>query len=212
MSEYFPSNEAEFMEWLATFVTVFANSGQAHGFVAAEQAAMQTHFDNLRTARQAMLAAEDALEAARSARDGARAALLAQLRPTVQRLQAARTMTDEIRRTFGISVRGPRQATSAPAEAPAVELDRSEPLRHVLRLSGRRPAGAVGAEVWRKVGGETPPTFEQMSMLGLHTNHRLAVDFAAPELGQRCWYALRWINRRGQPGPWSEMLTATVAA
>jgi len=37
-------------------------------------------------------------------------------------------------------------------------------------------------------------------------------DFKAHDRGKTPVYTLRWVNTRGEKGPWSEIATATVAA
>ncbi|CAG0983587.1 hypothetical protein PHYC_01900 [Phycisphaerales bacterium] len=37
-------------------------------------------------------------------------------------------------------------------------------------------------------------------------------DFRAADGGKTAVYMVRWVNTRGDKGPWSEVATATVAA
>lgn len=40
----------------------------------------------------------------------------------------------------------------------------------------------------------------------------VTADFRAADGGKTAVYMLRWVNTRGEKGPWSEVTTATVAA
>jgi hypothetical protein len=44
------------------------------------------------------------------------------------------------------------------------------------------------------------------------TRPTLRTDFRAADGGKTAVYMLRWVNTRGEKGPWSDVTTATVAA
>lgn len=46
----------------------------------------------------------------------------------------------------------------------------------------------------------------------LDTRTPYVLDFEGPEGGMNAHYLLRWVNTKGEKGPWSETATATVGA
>ncbi len=44
------------------------------------------------------------------------------------------------------------------------------------------------------------------------TKTAFATDYPAAAGGKTAVYMLRWVNTRGEKGPWSEVAAATVAA
>jgi hypothetical protein len=44
------------------------------------------------------------------------------------------------------------------------------------------------------------------------TKPSLRAEYAAAAGGKTAVYMARWVNTRGEKGPWSEVTTATVAA
>lgn len=115
-----------------------------------------------------------------------------------------------------------------PSTRPLVRVDTSQRLLHTLRFSDestptrrRKPHGVLGAEVWVALAAphDPPPllTFAGENPAGafrfLSVNARgtLQTDFTTAEAGQTAYYALRWLNTRGETGPWSEVAAATVA-
>ena len=36
-------------------------------------------------------------------------------------------------------------------------------------------------------------------------------EYTGAQAGQMVWYWLRWVNTRGDKGPWSEPVSATIA-
>ncbi len=49
-------------------------------------------------------------------------------------------------------------------------------------------------------------------LLTMMTRPIFRTNFRAADGGKTAVYMLRWINTRGEKGPWSEVTTATVAA
>jgi hypothetical protein len=119
---------------------------------------------------------------------------------------------------------------------PLTLVESGQRLTHQLRLvdestltSGRngrarraRPAGVLGAEVWVKL--VAPATADQptptdpardprsFTFLTMTTRPSFHPEFKAGEGGKTAVSMARWVNTRGEKGPWSEVTTATVAA
>jgi len=104
-------------------------------------------------------------------------------------------------------------------------------LTHTLRLSAEprskpdeftwtrraRPKGVLGAEVWLTLidAGQPAPTDPNaLAFLTMATKPSIRADFRSGDGGTN-WggavYMARWINTRGEKGPWSEITMATVA-
>lgn len=56
---------------------------------------------------------------------------------------------------------------------------------------------------------QTDPT--ALTFLAMTTGPTLRTDFRAADGGKTAVYMLRWVNTRGEKGPWSEITTARVA-
>ena len=103
-----------------------------------------------------------------------------------------------------------------PQTYPELDIDFSQIARHILRVrdsetrSAGKPAHVAGFEIWRYIGGFTWPDFKDMRLVGLATRspHTLEYDFS--ERSRVAWYALRWVNTRGEKGPWSEIISAII--
>jgi hypothetical protein len=66
-----------------------------------------------------------------------------------------------------------------------------------------------GFEIWRCIGKE-PQGDGDWSMVAVpsHSPHTLNYDMS--QSGMRVYYRVRWINTRGVPGPWSEVVSAII--
>ena len=73
----------------------------------------------------------------------------------------------------------------------------------------------LGAEVWVKLvdaDQPTPTDPNSLSFLTMTTRPSFRAEFMAGDGGKTAVYMTRWVNTRGEKGPWSEITTATVAA
>lgn len=169
------------------------------------------------------IAARNAAEAARQSKDAAKRELERQIRPISAFVQSYPKTTDADRATIGISVRdtgGP--PTPAPTSRPLLLIDAGSRLTHRLRLvdestptRSARPRGTLGAEVYLALvpARETPPADPSVyKFIRTVTRGGAEVAFPAEQGGLNAAYLVRWVSATGEPGPWSETVTATVAA
>ncbi|MFN7021516.1 MAG: hypothetical protein ACK4WH_09345 [Phycisphaerales bacterium] len=166
----------------------------------------------------------------RASKDAARAALEKEVRPITSFVQGYPKTTDARRATIGITVRDVNGTpTPIPTTRPQAIVQSGQRLTHTLRLTDEstptrraRPKGVLGAEVWVKLvapphAGTPAPTDPigdpaTFAFLTMATKPSIRADFNAGEGGKTAVYMARWINTRGEKGPWSEITTATVAA
>ena len=171
----------------------------------------------------AHVAAQQRAEGARQAKDAARAALEKEVRPVTNFVQAWGGTTNADRAEMGITVRDTSPTPApAPSSRPLAIVDVGGRLTHQLRLVDEstptrraRPAGVLGAEVWVKlVDADTPAPTDPaaLTFLTMTTKPSFRAEFKAGEGGKTAVYMARWVNTRGEKGPWSEITTATVAA
>jgi hypothetical protein len=75
-----------------------------------------------------------------------------------------------------------------------------------------KPAGALGVEIWNKVG-TTPPTGEaDLRFVAVDTNAPYVMNFPAEDGDKTNYVWMRWVSPTGERGPWSEQAQATIAA
>ncbi len=61
--------------------------------------------------------------------------------------------------------------------------------------------------------GEPPPADPgELTFLRLSTRTPAVVEYAGQDVGKTAHYMVRWLNTRGEHGPWSETASATVGA
>lgn len=167
--------------------------------------------------------AQAAAEAARQNKDAARRDLEAQARPITSFVQGYPKTTDADRATIGITVRDTEGTpTATPTTRPQAVVNAGQRLTHTLRLTDEstptrraRPKGVLGAEVWVKLvdaGAPAPTDPAALAFLTMATKPSITAEYRAADGGKTAVYMLRWVNTRGEKGPWSDVTTATVAA
>lgn len=222
-THYMPRPDGDFDSWAAQYVASVQEFWSAQGLPKPEIDAVKDAYFTWLDAYTSHTAAQASAEAARQTKDSARAALEALVRPTTNFLQAYPATTDADRATFGISLRNTaRTPIPAPATAPTVSVAPAGRLTHELRLADAatptrrgKPRGTTGAEVWLRLvepGQPTPTDPRTFAFHSLTTRPTLRTDFTPADGGKTAAYMLRWVNTRGEVGPWSEVATGTVAA
>jgi len=219
MADYIPGPDASFQAWQSNFVT-YANANLAAlGLTAADMTpitAAQTPWVNGFTAH---IAAVNAAKAAKQTKDEARAAYVAAIRPLVRRLQASPQVSDAERASLGITVRQEPGPIGPPTTAPICSIECGNRLQQVLRFVDSatptrkaKPAGALGVEIWNKVG-TTPPTGESdLRFVAVDTNAPYVMNFDSADGGKTNYVWMRWVSPTGERGPWGEQAQATIAA
>jgi len=217
---YIPAPDAAFDTWQANFVT-YANANLIGlGIVAGDMTPVVTAQTVWTTRYPAHASAQNAAEAARQLKDDARAAFEAAIRPLVRRLQASTAVDDGERAALGITVPDTTPTpVGPPTTRPVATVDTRQRLRHVIGFADEgtpsqksKPAGVIGAEIWVKIGGAAPVDPGECTFVALDTRTPHTLEFAGADGGKTAHYMLRWVSTRGEKGPWSETVSATIGA
>jgi hypothetical protein len=103
----------------------------------------------------------------------------------------------------------------APGSRPEVEVDFSQILKHTIHVRDSemkgtgKPKHVIGFELWRRIGGDSEPAFEEMELVEVVMRSPHTVEYTSAQRRQIAWYATRWINSQGK-GPWSEIVSAVI--
>ena len=222
-SNYIPRPDGNFSAWAQHYYDAVEKWWSVNGFDESELKPLKEALSAWVAAYASHVKAQAAAEGARQAKDAARAALEKEVRPVTNFVQGYPKTTDADRAEIGITVRDTSKTpTPTPTTRPLVSVDPAARLTHELRLVDEgsptrrgKPEGVAGAEVWVKLidAGQPAPTDPSvLSFLTMTTRPTLRTDFRAADGGKTAVYMLRWVNTRGEKGPWSDVTTATVAA
>lgn len=128
-------------------------------------------------------------------------------------------LNDEQRMHMGIHPRDNAHTPHpVPHTSPVATVDFSVRFQHKINFtdeqtptSKAKPAGVHGCEIWMKLDGEAPQSQADLRYLATDTATPHIVEFGGEDGGKTAYYWLRWVNTRGETGPWSAPVSALVA-
>lgn len=219
-TDYIPKGDDEFNTYVTTqFIPVITASGTGWGLDVAQVAALGDANTVWGYAWTGFQNAENTFRSATETKNSTRGSLEALIRQAAALVQADPTVTDAQKESLGITVRKKtRTPVGVPSSTPSLaRVDTST--RGILRLfivdastpeSRAKPPGVQGCEIREQIGGTVPTDPNAMQFLAIETRMPYRADFAPTEVGKTVFLAFRWLNTRGDAGPWSEIYTESV--
>jgi hypothetical protein len=217
-TDYIPRSDAEFDRWQQSLVAQLGKDKARFNVADATLTTLadaQAKWANaLAEHNNAQADADTKLQAKNTARREYEGLLRAQ----AQQLQNAPHTTDADRAAFGLTIStGRRTAAPAPTTRPVAVVDTSHRLRHTISFSDeetpnsrRKPDGVRGCELWVKVGDPAPTDPAELRFLALDTATPYVAEYDGADAGKTAHYMLRWTSTRGEAGPWSQTVSATI--
>jgi hypothetical protein len=218
MADYIPFNDAEFDIWQSNLLAIAGDNLTPWGIPASDldqvKASQATWTDAWAKAnnRQNRTAGDV------KAKDEAAANLKKAIRLFVAEWLASNSRVADADRTrMGITVKNTaRTAVPVPSTSPVASIDFSVRLQHTIHFADEttprlkaKPAGVHGCEIYTKVG-DAPKDVSELVYAGTDTATPFVQKFDGDKTGKTAYYALRWVNTRGESGPWSAIVSAVV--
>jgi hypothetical protein len=213
-ADYIPQGDAALQLWAANYSSLITASPTTYGLIAGDATATAAALATYATQLTAATNPATRTSVTVAAKDSARATLVALIRSQVNKIQAVPTVTPTQKTSLGITV---RSTTRTPVPAPT-----TRPLMTVVRSNGpvldvrindeltpdtrALPFGVLLCEVYIKLGvspGTDISTYRLLAQTGRSVNQFDVTDVAA---GAVMNFITRWVNRRGQPGPQSDVV------
>ena len=219
MGDYVPQNDAKMNLWQKNLIEIVESKVTEWGILAndltlvkTKQLVWEAAFD--KASNKQNRTAADVL-----AKDEAYDDYVSVIRPFVAQWLANNSkVSDSDRARMGLTVKtGTRTPTPVPATSPMGTVDFSVRLQHSIQFydetsahSNAKPVGVHGCEVYMKVDGDAPKDVSELTYVGTCTASPYQVKFDGSKVGKHVYYWLRWVNTRGESGPWSITLSAMV--
>jgi hypothetical protein len=216
--DIFPDADPDFHVFMLSKVPYIVANAVALGLAPAQSGGLNSLYSVWATAYPAHNTAQSAAQSATAAKETARESLELAFREAVGIIQKHPGVTNAQRQSAGVPVHDViRTPTAAIATRPVLMVNTAQRLQHTIKwadeatpTSRARPAGALGLELFCKVGGPAPVSTEGCEALGLITNSPNVEDFDAAQANQTVYYVARWVNKRGARGPLSVVVNATI--
>ena len=129
-------------------------------------------------------------------------------------------VTDANREAAGVHVpKTTRTSVAVPSTNPVGYVVNTDRLEHTLSFADSatptrraRPTGVIGCQVYLFVGNDTPQSPSRYTFHMVSTRTPQRITFADEDAGKTANYLLRWVNTKGETGPWSQIISATITA
>ncbi len=219
MPDFVPDSDPEFNAFMQAKVPYILANAAALGVAPAQANGLNSLHGAWNFTYPAHNTAQAAATAATASKDSTRDSLEIGFREIAGIIQTHPGVTNAQRQLAGVPVHDvTRTPTAAITTRPVLMVNTAQRLQHTIKWadeatpnSRARPAGALGMELFRKVGGPAPVSTEGCEALGLITNSPNVEDYDAAQASQTVYYLGRWVNKRGARGPLSVVVNATIA-
>jgi hypothetical protein len=217
---YIPQRDADARDWYLNFSVIVAANLVALGLAAGDSGAIAGAANNYSAAYLTAVNPSTRNSTTVAAKDAAKANASFICRPYAQRIQASPTVSNALKLSLGLIIRDrvPTR-TPAPVTFPLLNVINATPGEHLVRFTDSlspatraKPPGAISMQLYRTVTATTPaPTPDGSLFVGNFSRNGIAVPQEFADAGKVATYFARWINRRGEPGPWGGGVSLTIA-
>ncbi len=223
-STYLPLRESELDAWLANFAALVAAAPAKYALTDADAAEVSAAVTAWHAAFVVASSPQSRTRPAVAAKNAAKRAALRTVRRFAALIRAA--SPDRISSTLkiGLGLHAPAAGgggtpIATPESTPAIFLAGMDQRSHTLRVgdaesTSRRgkPREAVGLMLYRTIADGAMSRPEGSEFLTMVTRGRCVSEFTAADRGKIATYFGRWMNAKGDVGPWSRATSASIAA
>ena len=217
-----PTRDDALLAWLNNFVTVATPTPSSFGLSAADITGLTplvaTFSSTLATAQNPSTKTQTTV----ALKDSAKAAVLADVRYLIKRVNGASSVTTAQKISLGITIKSAPSVIPPPSTRPIAAIFDVVGRTVTARLSDeatptkrKKPAGVSEAEIFSYISttaNPNPPSdLTKWTYQGQASKTEFDVTFpldTAP--GTQVWICARWCNRRGEAGPVSDSVGTFV--
>ena len=220
MPDYIPPKDKDFNDWLHIFCAFAHAEKVTLGIADTQDTALMAGQTSWNVDHPAQLSAQNASEQATQVKKATRSGLETLIREIVSGVQANPSVTNEQKAALGITIyKETKTPSPVPITRPMAEVDNKNRLQHTINFfdektpkSKAKPDGVRGCEIWEKIGGTPPADKGELVYVATDSKTPYVNHFSGTDAGKTVHYWLRWINTRGEVGPWSETISVTISA
>jgi hypothetical protein len=208
---YIPTKDADLLTWAQNFSTLITASPTTYGLIAGDATAIAAAVAPYETAYPIAVNPATRTSVTVGAKDTAKFAMLGVLRSYAQIIGANPAVDSADKLALGLNLHGtPPSPVPVPTTMPLLSVVSATPLLHTLRFADEltpdkrsKPDGVSGMELYRTIAVSAASDPDAANYYALVTRQPFTISFDAGDAGKVCTYFARWINRKGERGPWS---------
>lgn len=214
-----PHRDADFNDFQTTACPYINTRAVALGLVAGEVTAMLSIQTDWNTMWTAYIDPSTRTKSIIVKKKVLKKSLTRSLRKLIQDAKRSPALTETDRTTLNLPAADePHTPVKPPTIVPDVEVRKIEHLLHHLNISNpeepdsrAKPAGVSIIEVYKALSDTKPTNMASYSHALITTKTLCTVTHKIDDVKKTCWYLTRYVSTKGEPGPWSDAVSAIVA-
>jgi hypothetical protein len=218
--DVFPRQDNAFKAWLLNAANFAAANTAALKITALQATALSDAQGELESALVDHVAAQTVAKQRTSLKNAKKFAAEQLARQICKQILNDETIPDSLKEGMGLRPHDTtRTPTPPPTVAPGVLVEQDGNRQHTVRLFDpadlarrAKPENVSQWQVFVAVGPTPPASVDACQLAATVARDRAAVTFDAADAGKTAWYIGRGVNSKGQPGPTSAPVAATIAA
>ena len=210
----FPSKEADANTYFQAVVPYLITNSARLGVSPANETAMTDKLANWNAEFPATQNANTRTKTNVQNKDKAKELIITCLRSVYADIPAS-ALTTADRNTLNLPLKdGTNTPSPVPHTRPVGQVSTSQRLEHTISFKDEdgktaKPHGVRGSQIWFKIG-EPAVDPSELTYMATDTSSPYTHKFKGEHAGEPVHYWLRWENTRGETGPWSDAVMATI--
>jgi len=218
-ASYIPQKQSLYDAWMLNFTTLLTANAALYGQTAGVAAGCAAAYATWHAAYLLTTSSSTKTKSTVAAKDAAKAACSLVVRPVAMAIRNNLGVSNSDKSNLGLTIVDQTPTpVPPPATSPMLDVLGATPLQHTIRFhdqntptSRAKPAGVFFGELHAAVSATVVSDPNTLPVNQYVTKQPIAVTWQQADVGKTAYYAMRWVNRRGQVGPWSPIATFTVA-
>jgi hypothetical protein len=220
LAPYIPPKDADFAAWLDNFSALITTAPGTYGLTSGDAVVIADVTATWDAAYALVTSPSTKTATTVQAKNVARITALNTVRPYSQTIALNAGVSADAKVALGLN---PRTSTpvpiTAPTTYPALTIANALPLQHVLRYRDQlaspsvkaKPYGVLQIQLFGlpSATAVTDPT--TLQLLQVTTKSPLLQSWPSGDVGMKAYYAAKWVTRKGLVGPWSPIVSFTIA-
>ena len=216
--DFIPPNDDEFEAFQKKFTAGVLASSEPYGVTPEEQQMLQVEQTGWEKSLKDLRAAEDIVRAAHQGKNEHRASYVTVIRGVARKVNGSINITNEARVSLGLNPHAQtRTHIGVPETRPLGRVEAMGKHRLVLHWvdgmtphTRKKPHGVHACQIWLKIGDTAPVDEKGCELVATDTATPYVYDFKPEDQGKIAYWMLRWVNPKGEPGPWGHVVSGVV--
>lgn len=217
---YIPPTDTDLDAWSSNFSTLITAAPATYGLVSGDATAIAAIVAAWSAAYALVTSPATKTAVTVQDKNAAKISLLATVRPYAQTIALNAGVDPADKVALGIN---PRTSTpipiTEPTTYPVLSIPQALTLQHVIAYRDQlaspsvksKPYGVTGLLLYGKASATAITDQATLLFLGLLTKSPFLQAWNDADVGKKAYYAARWTTRKGLLGPWSSIISFTIA-